>query len=383
MVNHFIASYVKDGKEHRVKFDNRYFTKDTAAELMKNSGFNMFFFLDPIEPKPFGANGLIFSGEVGFDITVDNISNAITEGKDIFIDSKGGSLNEGYKIYDAIKMLGTNPNITVFGVAASAATIPLLATENSSATENSRLLIHNPWVMEVGDYAQMKLVAAELEMERDNLAALYAKNGADIETIKTIMAEERILTPQAAFELGLIKKIENMTQNSEIKDGLSKIESMIDGIKNLFKPKNMTAQTVDGKTLEFPEVTEPELIAVGVKVNVDGAPASGEFTLANGDVIVAENGTVTEIRKAEDPELLVTKQQLTEAQTEITNLKEALKISNEENEKLQETARALVSEVTKIKALVSQGEQTTPPATPSNEGEKGTGFSFNKSKFKI
>ena len=174
-MNKFLARYNENGIDKSILFDKSKFTEESAAAYLNAHQIkNFFFFFEPYEPTPFGSNSIIFKGDIGFDITTETILPYLNEGKEIILDSFGGDLFEGWKIHDAIKMLGTNPSIGVIGSCASAATMPLLASENSWMSENSRFLIHNPSTWEAGDDEAMRNTANELEKEKLKLANFYA-----------------------------------------------------------------------------------------------------------------------------------------------------------------------------------------------------------------
>ena len=73
---------------------------------------------------------MIIEGDVGFDITTNSILDVIKSGKGIILKTYGGDLDEGLRIYDAVKLLGVNPSIGVLGTCASSGMQILLSTEN-------------------------------------------------------------------------------------------------------------------------------------------------------------------------------------------------------------------------------------------------------------
>ncbi len=90
-------------------------------------------------------------------------------------------------------------------------------------------------------------------------------------------------------------------------------------MKALRVPQGQTAaqvlmlvlQDVNGKELDFgAEIQTPELIAVGVKCTIDGAPADGTFVLGfSGMTVIFKGGTLIKIiePKREDATLLAAK----------------------------------------------------------------------------
>ena len=90
MVNKFIARYKQNGLDKSIAFDKSQFTQETAEIWLKSKGINNFIlFFEPYEPQPFGENGMMFSGDVGFDITVNSIMPHIEQGKEIILHTFG------------------------------------------------------------------------------------------------------------------------------------------------------------------------------------------------------------------------------------------------------------------------------------------------------
>ena len=100
---------------------------------------------------------IILQGEIGNEITLAEMQG-LTE---FVINSPGGSLFEGLAMYDLIKNTGVE--VGVIGIAASAATLPLIASKTRWGTPNSRYLIHNPWNMAIGDSKDIQKTVMKLK----------------------------------------------------------------------------------------------------------------------------------------------------------------------------------------------------------------------------
>lgn len=293
----------------------------------------------------------ILDGEIGIDLRLSDM-----EGLDsVLINSPGGSLFEGLAMYDYVA--GNSIEVGVIGVSASAATLPLIASETRWGTPNSRYLIHNPWSMEIGDAAVLDKSARELKAEQERALNLYVKhlNGSK-EELQALMNEERILDAEEALQLGLIKEIRNLNDGSdkpegtdimnlfnqfkmsyEMKEeekkelsGLSKrVDELTKMVKNFFSPKMLVLQDTNGVELDFGTIENVDQIAVGVSATVEGNPAEGEFVMGDGTIYVFTTGELTEIKEPEGDE-----------QTDV----EALKAENEAlKQELAATNESLMS----------------------------------------
>lgn len=359
-MNRFKVTYKDEkGATKAYIFDSTVFDKDSAAEFMRNQGIkNFFFFFEPYEPQPFGENGLKFTGEVGFDITENNLIPAISEGKDIVLDSFGGDLWESWKIYDSIKALGLNPSIGVIGTCASAAMQILLATENRWISENSRGLIHNPTIGVVGDDYFLRSKADQLEKEKLRLANLYAQvSGRELIEILDLMKAEVMLDSDQMlsynfakskikdFDLSINNNSKNEKMNEEVKKEMNLIQATLARVLNfLMPPKNIVLQDANGVEIDFgPEVETEDQIAVGLPATIDGAPAEGSHVMPDGRTFVFEAGVLTAIQEATEE----TDQTVEELQAEIARLQA-------ENQELQNNLKAAKDAEKAIKAKAEQ-----------------------------
>ena len=351
---HFAARFTKDGVECSRYFERGKVTQAEAEQIMAGEGIADFFLMfAPFAPLPFGENGMIFKGDIGFDITVESMLPSLQAGKEIILDSFGGDLWEGWKLHDTIKALGTNPSIGILGSCASATTLPLLATENRWSTPNSRFLIHNPWTMAVGDDSALYRAAGSLEKEKLATANMYARvSGRSVDEMLALMIEERFMSAAEMLEYNFINEIRNEIEpkneemtKEEITAALDKQEaSLLGKIKAWMKPKspkNAVFQDVNGVDLDFGDGVETlEQIVVGATATVDGAPAVGEFVLSNGNTYVFEAGAVTSIIEADGDDL----------EAENAALKAELEALKAEKASASASIAALTSEIATVKA---------------------------------
>ena len=359
-MNRFKVTYKDEkGTTKAYIFDSTVFDKDSASEFMRNQGIkNFFFFFEPYEPQPFGENGLKFTGGVGFDITENNLIPAISEGKDIILDSFGGDLWESWKIYDSIKALGLNPSIGVIGTCASAAMQILLATENRWISENSRGLIHNPTIGVVGDDYFLRGKADQLEKEKLRLANLYTQvSGRELTEILDLMKAEIMLDSDQMlsynfakskikdFDLSINNNSKNEKMNEEVKKEMNLIQATLARVLNfLMPPKNIVLQDATGVEIDFgPEVETEDQIAVGLSATIDGAPAEGSHVMPDGRTFVFEAGVLTAIQETTEE----MDQTVEELQAEIARLQA-------ENQELQNNLKAAKDAEKAIKAKAEQ-----------------------------
>lgn len=66
------------------------------------------------------------------------------------------------------------------------------------------------------------------------------------------------------------------------------------GLRWRFKNNIMLAD-VNGTELEFPDINAPEEVQPGVRVNVNGEPATGSYKFPDGTIIACKGGIVTAV----------------------------------------------------------------------------------------
>ena len=382
-MEYFIARYEKNGVKRSNRFNKAVYDEAKATEWLQSQGVqNFFFFFEPVEPIEISDSEVMFSGEVGFDITLERLIPYIKSDHKIIINSSGGSLWEAYAIHDTVTRMGKTLEIGVIGLSASAATIFSLMTPNSWGAENSRYMIHNPWIFDVGDADYMAKKAKELNDENDTLANMYAnylgKNTPEF--FRSLMNEERVLTAEEAFEIGLIAKINRSKTEYQLKkekmdekltEKLSGIESVLAKVLDFIKPKtpkSLTVSDANGRVIDFPDIEEESQIAVGDNATIDGVAADGEVLIAgglhDGKTFVFEAGTLIEMKEPEaEP---------TETEKEVARLKEELTTAKDFKTKAEIYLKDLSAKVAEFRAMVTDGTpaENTPPAIKL-EGKKG------------
>lgn len=269
---------------------------------------------------------------------IDAFCNGLSaedEDIDIRLHCDGGSVTEGWAIYDRLRATGKRITATVEGNCASMATVVLMAApkERRRAYQSAHICVHNPRMCPcaLGDAVtadDLQKYANDLRAEQAKMVDLYVERcGCDREEIQSLMDEDKYIDTERALQLGLIGEIAaplsakktdmtsikkdsgNDSINNENQEMMNeeKVEvkaSVLDrilaklGLKSLedFKDEPMQGlelNTADGGTLTVDrEDGAPE---VG-----DTARPDGEHVMPDGDTIVVENGVIVEIRPKED-----------------------------------------------------------------------------------
>lgn len=124
------------------------------------------------------------------------------------INSQGGSVTEGYAIYNALKRRA-NVTTVVEGIAASMASVIMLAGSKIQANANSLIVIHNPLLMgATGNAEELRKLAADIEKIGTQISGIYvAATGKSEADVKAAMDAETMFTAEEAKAWGLIHEV--------------------------------------------------------------------------------------------------------------------------------------------------------------------------------
>lgn len=134
----------------------------------------------------------------------------------LHVNSPGGSVFDGVSIFNAIKNHKSKVVAHIDGLAASIASVIVMAADEVKMSENAFLMIHDPWSLVVGTSEDMRKEADLLDKVGGIIAKTYMdKTGKTEEEIKDYMAAETWFTAQDALDAGFIDMIESDKKESK------------------------------------------------------------------------------------------------------------------------------------------------------------------------
>jgi ATP-dependent Clp endopeptidase proteolytic subunit ClpP len=170
--------------------------KDSADKLIEELG------------RLYGRKAVDAKMQIG-DI-VCSADNAL-ELVEVEINSPGGSVMEGTRIYNALREMsarGVTVETTVNGLAASMGSVILMAGDKRKMTKVSQIMIHEASTTAWGDSRAMKRNADLLESISSEIADIYAeRTGGDKDAIRNLMYAETWMNADKAIELGFIDEV--------------------------------------------------------------------------------------------------------------------------------------------------------------------------------
>jgi ATP-dependent Clp endopeptidase proteolytic subunit ClpP len=81
----------------------------------------------------------------------------------LYINSPGGDVFEGMTIYNSLLQIKEKLTVHVMGLAASIASVIMLAAEKRIMYQGSMVMIHNPWGCACGNAKEMREMAEVLD----------------------------------------------------------------------------------------------------------------------------------------------------------------------------------------------------------------------------
>lgn len=255
---------------------------------------------------------------------IDEFCSSIPEDDnkiDLRLHCDGGSVTEGWAMYDRLRATGKEITATIEGNCSSMATVVLMAApkERRRAYKSAHICVHNPWMCPWGlgtavTADDLQKYADDLRAEQEKIKNLYVERcGCTAEEIQAIMDEDKYIDTDKALELGIIGEIVPPLSASKKTDINKTIMSKENGTVEVKASKlDKLLAKLGFKTLEDFEKSEIEGLelntASGDKLNVqrdggqpevgDGASPNGRHLMPDGQTIVVENGVITAIEQS-------------------------------------------------------------------------------------
>jgi len=126
------------------------------------------------------------------------------------IHSQGGSVFEGFAIYNMIKEWSGKTIARIKTAAFSIASYIAMAADEVEIADNGFFMIHNPFDDQGGDDEELIKKAALLKDMRESMTNVYAeKTGMALATVQDMMKKESFIGAQQAISLGLADRVIN------------------------------------------------------------------------------------------------------------------------------------------------------------------------------
>ncbi|MFJ1213288.1 head maturation protease, ClpP-related [Burkholderia pyrrocinia] len=127
----------------------------------------------------------------------------------VAINSMGGDVFDAFTIYNALRRYEGKVKGRVDGIAASAASLVLMACDEIEMPENAMLMIHHPHTITAGEAGDFRRIADLLDNASAGILAAYVnRSGMSEDEVRAMMDAETWLTAAQAKEKGFCDTIE-------------------------------------------------------------------------------------------------------------------------------------------------------------------------------
>lgn len=133
------------------------------------------------------------------------------ENINLYVNSPGGSVFEGITIHNMLKRHNAKITAHVDALAASIASVIIMAADEIRMPSNSMLMIHNPWTLAIGNAADLRKQADDLDRIGESAVQSYLdKSGDKLEEskLKELLDAETWLSANEAYDYGLCDVVE-------------------------------------------------------------------------------------------------------------------------------------------------------------------------------
>lgn len=146
------------------------------------------------------------------------------------VNSPGGDVFDGIAIFNALRKHDGTVNVTVDGLAASAASLITMAGETVTMSKGAMLMIHDAWALTIGNADDHHAMGDTLNKVSGELAGIYSeRTGSSSRAVRRMMQAETWMTAQEAKDQGFADAVEGESVNAQareffVPEGLMKAE---------------------------------------------------------------------------------------------------------------------------------------------------------------
>jgi ATP-dependent protease ClpP protease subunit len=160
------------------------------------------------------------------------------------VNSRGGDVFDGFAIYNLLNDHPARVEADIVALAASMASVVVMAADEIVISHNAMMMIHNPWGFGMGDAEEMRALADLLDKLGGQIADSYAaRSGMSRDDALTLMNAETWLTADEAKAKGLVDMVKPSRTGPDRAEALARLD--IDGLGNA--PRVFAAAVSDAR----------------------------------------------------------------------------------------------------------------------------------------
>ena len=133
------------------------------------------------------------------------------------INSRGGEVDHAVSIYNILRKHPARIEVTIDGVAASAASIIAMAGDHIIMPANALMMLHSPWVYAAGNARDLEKAAEDLRKFEHALIETYMTRGQkSAEEIRAILEAETWMTAAEAVAMGFADEVQSISRRAAV-----------------------------------------------------------------------------------------------------------------------------------------------------------------------
>lgn len=167
------------------------------------------------------------AGVIGWDVTENIVKGKLrdlpknVEDIDVFINSPGGYIDDGFGIYAALKNHDANVHVHIVSAAYSMASVIAMAGDTVTIENTGMMMVHSPASGVVGQADDMRKEADVLDKYEQRLLNGYKRRDLNISNkdLKRAVKNETWYTAEEALQAGFVDEITDNYSRETKKDG--------------------------------------------------------------------------------------------------------------------------------------------------------------------
>jgi len=311
-------------------------------------------------------NEIKIYGQIGRDVFASDVK-AVLEQVDrseelvVRIDSPGGSVFEGFSIYDALAGYNGRKRCVIESAAFSIAAMLPLAFERVDITENGYIMVHNPSLELTGDDEDLRRSADMVSKVKQNfIEAFSAKTGIPSDQVSELLRAETYYNADEAQAAGLVSTVIRRRSPSMVASIYTGIPAKVAACLR----QTNTSEPASGVSTPVPKQSRQNMQAATIKEIREAFPkAKADFVLK----CLEKEMPMTSVAAAAAEELMVENERL---MAEIEELRAKLAEAMEGGEEMEAEP---VAESGEDKPSMSDYEDDDEEMMPRMRGGKRPG----------
>jgi ATP-dependent protease ClpP protease subunit len=194
------------------------------------------------------------------------------------VNSPGGDVYDGVAIFNALVDHPAKVTVKVDGLAASIASVIMLAGDERMIGTGAEVMVHNPWTFAMGEAADLRKTAQRLEEIRESILDVYEQRTTmSRDDAAQFMDEETWFRASDALEHGFATALEDEPEEAAVKNIARFDERVAARMQFRHVPERVAAALrtplaplpADGPAPTTPDVVVPADSSAGVTVPND------------------------------------------------------------------------------------------------------------------